>query len=218
MSSSRAEIIGRLRANQEVDEWADLCIYPSGSMFVVEFFPPSGSLDNSGLTEQQTEQLRDEGELSEYFETPEEAAELYLLLESHYRDRLLPKKVAFGQESDTPRKSASSKKRIQLPTLDADTFENAITTATEPVVVLFWSPWSGPDRLLLPMINGLSTAYSEVRFFTLDIDESSEIVAGLRVQQTPACLVFRDGRIRARIEGTVTEDLLRRAILKLLGT
>jgi hypothetical protein len=89
-------------------------------MFVVEFFPPSGSLDNSGLTEQQTEQLRDEGELSEYFETPEEAAELYLLLESHYRDRLLPKKVAFGQESDTPenrppRKSVSSY-RHSMPT------------------------------------------------------------------------------------------------------
>src|SRR5262245_44102100 len=103
MSSSRPAIISRLRANQEVDDWADLCIYPSGSLFVVGFLPPTGPFDATGLTDEQAELLREEGELNEYFETPEEAADLYLLLEARCQGRLLPKKAAFADD-DAPRK------------------------------------------------------------------------------------------------------------------
>jgi thiol-disulfide isomerase/thioredoxin len=210
MSSSRAAIISRLRANQEVDDWADLCIYPSGSLFVVEFLPPTGPFDAAGLTEEQADLLREEGELNEYFETPEEAADLYLLLESRCQGRLLPKKAAFAEETDGPRKPRPAKRGAALPTLDAETFEQEVGGSAEPIVVLFWSPWSGPDRLALPVVNGV--AGTGVKCFTLDVDESPEVVTGLRIQQTPAVLVFRAGKLHARIEGTITEDALRQAL------
>ncbi|MGL4554041.1 MAG: thioredoxin family protein [Gemmataceae bacterium] len=214
MSSSRAAIISRLRANHEVDDWADLCIYPSGSLFVVEFFPPSGPFDTAGLSDDQADQLRDEGELSEYYETPEEAADLYLLLEERCQGRLLPKKAAFSDDADAPRKPRPAKKGASLPALDAETFEQAITGSADPVVVLLWSPWSGPDRLALPAVTAVAANAPGVRFFTLDVDESPEVVTGLKVAQTPACLVFRAGSLHARIEGAITEDALRKALAR----
>jgi thiol-disulfide isomerase/thioredoxin len=209
MSSSRAAIISRLRANQEVDDWADLCIYPSGSLFVVEFLPPTGPFDAAGLTDEQAELLREEGELNEYFETPEEAADLYLLLESRCQGRLLPKKAAFA-EDDAPRKPRTAKRGAALPTLDAETFEQEVGGSADPIVVLFWSPWNGPDRLALPVVTAGVPA--GVKCFTLDVDESPEVVSGLHIQQTPAVLVFRAGKLHARIEGTITEDALRQAL------
>jgi thioredoxin 1 len=215
MSSSRATIISRLRANQEVDDWADLCIYPSGSLFVVEFFPPAGPFDSAGLNDELAEQLRDEGELSEYFETPEEAADLYLLLESRCEGKLLPKKAAFSDDPEAPRKPRPAKKGAALPTLDAETFEQEIGGATDPVVVLFWSPWSGPDRLALPPVMNVSASTPGVRFFTLDVEESPEVMKGLQVSKSPACLVFRAGTLHTRIEGAITEEALRRALATL---
>jgi hypothetical protein len=124
MSSPRQTIITRLRAGKEVDEWADLCIYPSGSLFVVEFIPPDGPLDLSGLSDEQAAQLRDEGELSEYCETPEEAADLYLLLEGRYRGKLISQKEVFTEPDDSPeRKQKAAKKGPALPSVDEELFD-----------------------------------------------------------------------------------------------
>jgi thioredoxin 1 len=216
MSSARSEIIRRLRANQEVDDWADLCIYPSGSLFVLEFTPPAGTISLEGLRPEWLEQLQDEGELSEYFDTPEEAADLYLFLEQRCEGRLLPRSAVFREESGTPRKARPPKKITSVPAITVDTFEQEIRSSTVPVVVLFWSPWSGPDRLALPLLtNVANTIQKEGRFFTCDVDECPEIAQGLKVTTTPSVLIFRDTALRIRLEPPLTEDAIRRSLTQL---
>lgn len=213
MSSARQAIVSRLRANQEVDDWADLCIYPSGSLFVVEFLPPTGPLDTTGLTDEQLAQLGEDGELNEYFETPEEAADLYLLLESRCAGRLLPKKAAFSDDG-AGKKPRSAKKSGGMPALGEDTFE-AELSAEGPVAVLFWSAWSAPDRLVLPAVMKVAGASPGVRFFTLDVEESQTVAQGLQVTATPVCLLFRGGVLHARVGPPLTEEALARAVSSL---
>jgi thiol-disulfide isomerase/thioredoxin len=218
MSSARSEIIRRLRANQEVDDWADLCIYPSGSLFVLEFTPPAGTVSLDGLRSEWIEQLQDEGELSEYFDTPEEAADLYLLLEERCQGRLLPRSAVFREEAGTPRKPRPLKKITSLPPITTDTFEPELSGSTVPVVILFWSPWSGPDRLTLPLLTSVANTVQEgARFFTCDVDECPEITQGLKVQGTPTVLLFHKGALQARLESPLTEDAIRRALGALEG-
>lgn len=217
MSSSRSEIIRRLRANQEVDDWADLCIYPSGSLFVLEFTPPPGPLEFQDLRPEWLEQLQDEGELSEYFDTPEEAAELYLLLEARCQGKLLPRSEVFRDESGTSRKSRPVKKITSLPSITTETFEEELRGATVPVVILFWSPWSGLDRLSLPLVTNVANAIQdEAKFFTLDVEECPEIVSGLKVSSTPTVMIFHQGALEARLESPLTEEVIRRALHHLL--
>ena len=216
MSSARSEIIRRLRANQEVDDWADLCIYPSGSLFVLEFTPPTGVVNLDGLRAEWIEQLQDEGELSEYFDTPEEAADLYLVLEERCQGRLLPRSAVFREDAGTPRKARPLKKITSLPPITIDTFEPELSGSSVPVVVLFWSPWSGPDRLTLPLLtNVANTVQESARFFTCDVDECLEITQGLKVQSTPTVLIFHEGALHARLEAPLTEDAIRRTLATL---
>jgi thioredoxin 1 len=218
MSSNRSEIISRLRENKEVDDWADLCIYPSGSLFVLEFTPPSGPLDTSELRPEWVEQLQDEGELSEYFDTPEEAADLYLLLEKRCEGRLLSRSAVFREEGEgTPRKARAAKKITTLPAITTDTFEPELRQASVPVVILFWSPWSGPDRLSLPLVtNVANTVQESAKFFSLDVEECPEIVTGLKVTGTPTVMIFYNGALEARLESPLTEDVIRRTLQMLL--
>jgi hypothetical protein len=59
----------------------DLCVYRDpGGLFAVDF-TPVGSLEAiDGLSEEQNRQITEDGEINDYFETAEEAAEEYLKL------------------------------------------------------------------------------------------------------------------------------------------
>jgi len=80
---ARQGIVSRLRAGQTVGEWEDLSAYPDGGYFVVGLLP-EGQLDMRGLTQEQARQLAEEGEVSAYLDTPEEAADLYLKWNEDY--------------------------------------------------------------------------------------------------------------------------------------
>src|SRR5579864_1097430 len=75
--NSRQLIVSRLKAGRSVGEGADLATYPDSGYFVVGLLP-EGPVDMRGLTPEQAE------ELSEYLDTPEEAADLYLKLKKEY--------------------------------------------------------------------------------------------------------------------------------------
>ncbi|MBY0230683.1 MAG: thioredoxin family protein [Gemmataceae bacterium] len=220
MTTSRQSIIKRLKDGKDVEEWADLCIYPSGSLFVVELVPPAGPLDTAGLSEEHAAALREEGELAEYCETPEEAADLYLALEAKYRDKLAAvKDVMRDPPEGAPRKPrvlpAKKASPVQLPSLDEAAFEDEIGGSTAPVAVLFWSPWSAADRLLLPVVGKVASGFPSVRFMTMDAEDSPTVVERLRIASTPCLLLFRDGSIHSRLQAPLTEDGLRQALSSL---
>ncbi len=209
MSSARQSIISRLRAGKEVDEWADLCIYPSGSLFVVEFVPPD-SAEVPGLTKDQATQLREDGELSEYCETPEEAADLYLMLEGQYKGRLIAQKEVFREPDESaPRKAKPAKKGPDFPAIDEETLEEDLREGV--VVVLCWSPWSASDRMTLPMLARVAGDHEAVRFMTLDIAELPAAVSAWKITATPTAVVVRAGTLHASVS-PLTEEALRKAL------
>ena len=85
--NSRQVIVSDLKAGRTVGEGADLTTYPDGGYFVVGLLP-EGPMDIRGLTPEQAQELADDGELSEYLEAPEEAADLYLKLKKEYGEAL----------------------------------------------------------------------------------------------------------------------------------
>jgi thiol-disulfide isomerase/thioredoxin len=213
MSSARQSIISRLRAGKDVDEWADLCIYPSGSLFVVEFIPPDGASEVEGLTPEQATQLREDGELSEYCETPEEASDLYLMLEERYRGRLIAQKEVFREPDESAPKrakpAAPAKKGLGFREIDEDSFEEEVGEGV--VVVLCWSPWSAPDRMALPTLAKVAADNDGVKFVTLDIAEAPTVVSKLKITATPTAVVIRAGTVHSTV-WPVKEDALRGAL------
>jgi len=97
--NSRQLIVSRLKAGRTVGEGADLATYPDSGYFVVGLLP-EGPMDIRGLTPEQAQELADDGELSEYLLTPEEAADLYLKLKKEYGE-------ALARREDTPSRPAT---------------------------------------------------------------------------------------------------------------
>ena len=86
--TARQGIVSRLKDGQAVGEWEELSAYPDGAYFVVGLLPER-PVDMRGLTPEQSRQLAEEGEVSEYLDTPEEAADLYLKLKKEYGSALV---------------------------------------------------------------------------------------------------------------------------------
>jgi putative thioredoxin len=64
-----------------------------------------------------------------------------------------------------------------------------------PVIVDFWAPWCGPCKQLGPALEAAVTAAKgKVRMVKINVDESQQIAAQLRIQSIPTVYAFFDGK------------------------
>lgn len=76
-----------------------------------------------------------------------------------------------------------------------------------PSIVCFWANWSGPSKLLTPIVAEMAETYSKSFLVgMINVDESPLMSATYGVQTLPTFLVFRDGQVVKRIKGAVNRD------------
>lgn len=81
-------------------------------------------------------------------------------------------------------------------------FEEQVLRSSVPVVVDFWAQWCPPCHALAPIYQQLSQEYcGRVRFVKLDVEEDIEVPARYGVQAMPTLLMFKDGKVCARVVG-----------------
>ncbi len=64
-----------------------------------------------------------------------------------------------------------------------------------PVIVDFWAPWCGPCKSLGPNIEkAVTEAKGAVKLVKINVDQSQELAAQMRIQSIPAVYAFFQGR------------------------
>jgi thioredoxin 1 len=70
-------------------------------------------------------------------------------------------------------------------------------------VLDFWAPWCGPCRMLVPVIDTLSTEYEgkDVTIAKVNVEENQELAIKYAVRGIPTVLIFKDGEVVERKVG-----------------
>jgi thioredoxin 1 len=83
-------------------------------------------------------------------------------------------------------------------------FDEVVIKSDKPVIVDFWAEWCGPCRMISPIIEEISSEYSEkVLVVKCDVDNSPEIAARFGIRNIPTTLFFKDGKIADKQVGAV---------------
>lgn len=75
--------------------------------------------------------------------------------------------------------------------VDGAQFQQALDTATTPVLVDFYAEWCGPCKLAAPIIDKLAGEMNgKVKIVKLDVDASPETAQKFNVRSIPTVLIF----------------------------
>ena len=102
--------------------------------------------------------------------------------------------------------------------LTNESFENEALNSDIPVLVDFYADWCGPCEMLAPAVERISERYAgRVKVCKVNVDEAYPVAATFGIQSIPTLIVFRDGEIKEKSIGLVSEDELSAMLDRVLG-
>jgi thioredoxin 1 len=98
-------------------------------------------------------------------------------------------------------------------------FESEVLKSQQPVLVVFWAPWSRPCQVLRPVLDEVVAACAgRVKVVNVNADDNPGLGVDYEIQSIPALLCFVGGNERARIIGTASKEAILSKLKPFMGT
>ena len=81
-------------------------------------------------------------------------------------------------------------------TADDRSFERVAVEPDGPVLVLFFAPWSGPDRIILDYLAPIARERRDLRVVKVDVDQAPSTAQRYNVLAIPTAVVLRGGELQ----------------------
>ena len=107
----------------------------------------------------------------------------------------------------------------QVASVGDENFSQEVLQSDVPVLVDFWAPWCGPCRMVAPLLDELSQAYSgRLKVVKCDVDEYEPLSLQYGVQKIPNLMFFKDGEPVAQVVGFTSRRELHDLADKVIGS
>lgn len=88
-------------------------------------------------------------------------------------------------------------------------FDADVLNSNLPVLVDFWAQWCGPCRMLLPIIDEISSDYAgRLKIAKVNVDENNKTAGQYGVRGIPTLLLFKNGSVVATKVGSLSKSQL----------
>lgn len=87
-------------------------------------------------------------------------------------------------------------------TLTVDSFDEAISTSEQPIIIDFWAEWCGPCKMIAPVLDEIATENAgKLAVGKVNVDENPDLARRFEVMSIPTLIVFKDGEPVKRLVG-----------------
>ena len=88
----------------------------------------------------------------------------------------------------------------------------------EKLMVEFWAEWCGPCKMMNPIFEKVaSTNQSDVKMYTLNIDNNREVAMSLGIRSIPTVKMFNSGQVVETKVGLLSENQINELVTELIN-
>src|SRR6185369_10394665 len=85
-------------------------------------------------------------------------------------------------------------------------YEQEVLQSQIPVLILFWAPWSAPDRMFAPIIDAVANEYAgKVKVGKVNVDENAELAVKFDIKAIPTVVVIKNRSEQERVVGVTSK-------------
>jgi len=85
-------------------------------------------------------------------------------------------------------------------------------------MVEFWAEWCGPCKMMKPIFEKVASSnQSDVKMYTLNIDNNHEIAVSLGVRSIPTIKMFNSGQVVQTKVGFINESQINLLVTELIN-